>query len=261
MRVRTSLLVRMLQNPKLQAIALDFIRLDSAHRISSQLGYKVQEGLFKGQELNSVSTWDEIGSLLPKLIGTYEQELQTEITKLGNFETLVNVGAADGYYGIGLLNSKICNQVIFFESNLASRNQIKQNTEINKHKIQIYGEANSDNLIDCLKNLDKAKTLIILDIEGGEFDLLNHEVVANLCETTLIVEIHSFMDTRFNDFELENKLKKFFNISKVTNNLRKIPNLPQIMNLSDNLRWLLVSEGRQQQMEWWICTPKGKNAA
>ena len=43
-------------------------------------------------------------SLVPKLLGIYERELHgaVEAAVLGQPEVIVNVGAADGYYAVGL---------------------------------------------------------------------------------------------------------------------------------------------------------------
>ena len=62
--------------------------------------YVVQDGPFRGMEYKCNSIWS---SKYPKLVGSYEFELQPIICYLfqKKFDTVINVGAAEGYYVVG----------------------------------------------------------------------------------------------------------------------------------------------------------------
>ena len=75
----------------------------------------VLSGPFKGMRYPLRSSGQ--GGLLPKLLGTYERELSPAIERLiSDRPTLVvNVGAAEGYYAVGLALRAPQAQVIAFE--------------------------------------------------------------------------------------------------------------------------------------------------
>ena len=62
--------------------------------------YVVQDGPFRGMEYKCDSIW---GSKYPKLVGSYEFELQPIVRYLfqKKFDTVINIGAAEGYYAVG----------------------------------------------------------------------------------------------------------------------------------------------------------------
>ena len=55
--------------------------------------------------------------------------------------------------------------------------------------------------------------------------------------------------------KLKNILKKNFKVEIIKNSARN-PFVEKIENLSDDERWLVVSEGRPNEMEWLLCYPK-----
>src|SRR5207302_4139553 len=64
-------------------------------------GTRVQGGPFAGMEFVSRSAE---GCLLPKLLGCYEAELHGFLARLPEiaYETVLNIGCAEGYYAVGI---------------------------------------------------------------------------------------------------------------------------------------------------------------
>ena len=130
-----------------------------------------------------------------KLLGTYEKELHSIIRSLqnANFQKIIDIGAAEGYYAVGFARmSPECN-VIAFEatehgrslmSNLAARNRTKN--------IEIRGTCDFESLREATSQ--DGKKLIICDVEGFEADLLNPDRVARLRECSILVELHDTPD-------------------------------------------------------------------
>ena len=52
------------------------------------------------------------------------------------------------------------------------------------------------------------------------------------------------------------RLKKFFKIEILTTTNRDLSQFKFLDSMSDLEKWLLVSEGRPEKMEWLICIPK-----
>lgn len=248
-------LIRIFRNKSVRAAALNWMRLDLNKTITNKKGSIVRFGLFKNLQLDESSGWDESGSTLQKILGIYEQEILETLETLGNFDTFVNIGAADGYYGFGLLHANLCKNVIFFEKDQVSRDRIALRAENFQTKVQVFGEATQDTLTKVFQEKNYGRTLVLMDIEGGEFNLLNYPAIHSFMEAIIIVEIHDFLEPNFDKQELERRLDSHFKITKIYNRTRRLPDDSQLNSLHDNEKWLLISEGRITSMEWWVLRP------
>src|SRR5687767_10642577 len=89
---------------------LDDARLDPglwvARRVADELGLTVRSGPFAGlRYVERAVGAPHLADCLPaKLLGSYERELHLAIERMiqAGFSTIVNVGAADGYFAVGL---------------------------------------------------------------------------------------------------------------------------------------------------------------
>jgi len=248
------LLIRMLRRKELNAIALDYSRNTLSKQIFNQYQGIVQCGLFKGLLVGDLGFWDGGGDAGAKILGIYEQQVLDTFSKMNRFRTLVNLGAADGYYGFGLIFAKKCENVIFFETSHESRLEIEKMNKNYDFPIEIHGEATAEIMSSIIENLPMEDVVFLVDIEGGEFDIFDNTLIDRLNGSTVILEIHDFLNSNFNKSELERKFSEKFSIEKIYNNARKFPPIDSIQNLHDNQRWLLASEGRVKAMEWWILT-------
>jgi len=246
----------MLQNKKLNAISLDYTRNVLSKQTFARYNGIVQEGLFKGLQVGEIGFWDGGGDAGAKILGIYEQQVLETFTKKEKFHTLINIGAADGYYGFGLLLAKKCEAVIFFESSIESRQEIAKMNQKYNFQIEIHEEANHDNLIAVIEKMKMDEVVFLVDIEGGEFNIFESNLIEKIQGCTLILEIHDFANPNFDKQALEKRFSKIFNIEKIFNNSRKLPQLEAIQDLPDNQRWLLASEGRVRAMEWWILSTR-----
>ncbi len=152
---------------------------------------KITSGPFKGvQYIDEAS-----GSvLLPKLLGTYETALQpwiVEIIKEG-YDTLIDVGCAEGYYAVGLARALPNVKVLAYDLNPEARNLCKKLAEANGvvERIEIRQECTGEEI----ERNAQGKTIIICDIEGGELTLLDPEKIPALKRCDLIVEAHDFLN-------------------------------------------------------------------
>jgi hypothetical protein len=74
----------------------------------------VSDGLFTGLKLQCNTYWgaNDLGS---QCLGLYEKEVLNLISKRGPFQHFINIGAADGYYPVGMLHSAMTSLAICFE--------------------------------------------------------------------------------------------------------------------------------------------------
>jgi len=222
---------------------------------------KIQDNIFKGCLLPEFSEWTGTQDLGPKLLGTYEQEILNFLkTSKGSYSFLIDVGAADGYYVVGSLFAKIVDRSYGFEINEKSRNIMLQNAKINNviDSTHVDSEATLEKIYNILKKEKENTGIFIIDIEGAEFDLLTNNFLEMCQDHTLIIEIHSWNDNNNKYKDLIECSNNFFNVNYFYNRTKTLPNLPFINNINDNIKWLLCSEGRWQQQEWLLLTPKNR---
>jgi tRNA G37 N-methylase Trm5 len=136
------------------------------------------------------------GALYPKLLGTYESELLPVIKLIleGNFRTIIDIGAAEGYYACGLARAIPKAKVVAFEADLKGRYLLAQNISLNglENRITVEGLCDVESLQQQLK-VSETPVLIVCDAEGYEYDLLSPSEVKHLRECWILVELHEFM--------------------------------------------------------------------
>ena len=159
------------------------------------------------------------GPLLPRLLGTYEAELHDTLYEFKNnkYEEIINVGAAEGYYTIGLS--------IFFPSTKIRAYEIDPIVFSYTNKMIKYN--NKENQIelinkDALKDFQNIKLnqrlLIFVDCEGCEFEIFDKDITENFLSSDLIIEMHvKDLDTTI----LESNFFKTHHIQKVFGQNRK----------------------------------------
>jgi hypothetical protein len=231
----------------------------------------VQHGILKGHVIDPNTTWrSSAGDTGAQLLGLYEQEVCALLQHLSHDRPIfVDVGAADGYYGLGLVALDHFERSICFESDDRSRDALVQRAHALTiaDRVQILGDARHD-LPPLLAggtaggviggNLDLSKAVILCDIEGHEFDLFDEHFLALTRDAYIIVENHDFMrPERYAASEgLRQRAAHHFYISEVftgPRDLRKIPLLAD--HWDDTDRWMLCSESRAKLASWFVLSP------
>jgi hypothetical protein len=224
----------------------------------------VLRGPFSGTTLPAVPRWGK-ADLGGMLLGLYESEVVDAVAQHSRDKhVLVDVGAADGFFILGALYSGAVDRAIGFESDGASVLVIKEGLRLNgfNHEVTMFAEANqsfADTLIG-LSDFRAEDCLILVDIEGGEYELLTALTLRKLQGATFIVELHEFtaehrsasvvLLERFSDAR--------YDIAYINPGSRNPHQIPGLESLSDDDRWLLCSEGRPSEMRWAVMVPNGQ---
>ena len=130
----------------------------------------VVAGPFRGLKCPS----DEIRSAnFPKILGVYEMELH-HVFRNHRFSTIINIGAAEGFYATGLAKLWPGCRVRAFEAEPSGRDAIFHYAELNgvKDRIDVRGFCDPEAFQRALVDLRGPDTLVLMDIEGGEDELL-----------------------------------------------------------------------------------------
>jgi hypothetical protein len=215
-------------------------------------GLTVSGGPFAGLQYPDTSPH----SLVPKLLGIYERELHAAVETAirAQPDTIVDVGAADGYYAIGLARRCPGARSIVFEADDDQRALLGRVAAANGARAEIRGAATPAALRAVATGGETAGggaadrlgetaggALLVMDCEGCERALLEPREIAWLGEATIIVELHDVFDPGVSDAVLA----RFAG----THDVEIIPTGPQPPGG-------ILCEQRPGPMRWAVMTPR-----
>jgi precorrin-6B methylase 2 len=139
---------------------------------------------------------DSIGSAyIPKLLGIYESELTTEVENICKRKPglIVDIGAAEGYYAIGLAVRNPQARVVAFEMEPAGRTALYQMAALNEvtDRVEVRGKCEPPDLASTL--VEALDPIVICDAEGYEEKLLDPLKVPALGRAVILAELHDFI--------------------------------------------------------------------
>ena len=175
------------------SIAIGKKRQSLSLQLSDRMNHTVKYGPFAGMKFTQDNWWSgsDRGAML---LGIYEEEvLRSIMTCPKKYNVFIDLGAADGYYSIGSLINGRFNTSYSFEISSKGRYVIKKNAFLNKvdNKLNVFGEANQ-NFYTSIPKKDLDKAIILIDIEGGEFSLLNRKSFSHLKNSIIFIELHDW---------------------------------------------------------------------
>jgi hypothetical protein len=230
-----------------------------ASLVRRRTGLIVRKGPFAGMRYIEEAS---AGAYLPKLLGIYEREVAFCIEEACQFKPLliVDIGAAEGYYAVGLALRNPQAQVVAFEMEERGRKMLARMVEINKvsERVLISGMCQRDNLPPVFDL--GAPVLVVCDAEGREEDLLDPTRIQTLTEAWILVETHDFLRPGVKDL-LRDRFAKTHQIQEVWQESRTVTEFPYATFLTRALpnRYLerVVDEGRPARMCWlWMRSRK-----
>jgi hypothetical protein len=170
-------------------------------------------------------------SLVPKLLGVYESELHAAVEDAIRAApgVIVNVGAADGYYAVGMARRLPDARVIAYEADAGQRAICARVAAANGVELDLRGAAGPGDLAGA--------ALVVMDCEGCERALLEPGLAA-----AVIVELHDFLDPGVGE-EIAARFAP-------THDVELIPTAPQPPARHP------LSEQRPGPMRWAVMTPR-----
>ena len=131
------------------------------------------------------------GCYLPKVLGTYEAALHPFLEQAISRQpqVVINIGAADGYYAVGLALRLPEAQVFAYDTDIKSHRsaQILAGRNGVAGQISVYGEFR----VCDFARFAGVRSLLVCDIEGAEFALLDPLQAPALASMDIIVEMHA----------------------------------------------------------------------
>ena len=233
-------------------------RIKLARQLDAKFYSTVHYGIFAGLRLSPESWW---GFTSPgaMLLGIYELEVLKSLElKPDNHRIFIDVGAADGYYAVGTLVSGLFDRTYCYEASENGREVILRNATNNGvlDRLVIHGFADK-NFLDLIPPEDLLRAVVLIDIEGGEFDLLTSTNLEKLRCCIVFIEIHEWC-LEGGSAKLQELLKRCrmtHSVTEITTTSRDLSGFPELREMSDTDRWLVCSEGRQRLMIWLRLDP------
>ncbi len=195
------------------------------------------------------------------LLGTYELEIRPALSAVltgGRFKNVIDVGSAQGYYVVGLAMVRPDLRLVAFETNPKGREQTVRMAEANAvgERIEIRGLCEPASLRDVLR--DPARTFLIMDIDGGEEELLDPAKVPELASVCVLLEVHDMYVPGVSDL-IRDRFRSTHDIEHIPVRLRTLADLPfQVPSLLGR-GYLGVLRERSPGNDWLFMRPKPKS--
>ncbi|MFA5040884.1 MAG: hypothetical protein WC464_04540 [Bdellovibrionales bacterium] len=227
-------------------------------KVDRLFGSTVAYGPFRGMKLSKHPRWS-YADRASIMLGLYEKEVLESLQKVPpSYKTFIDLGAADGYYAVGVLINNMFERSYAFEISEEGQSVIKQTAALNgvSDRIAVGGKADKD-FFKHLPADELGRTVVLSDIEGGEFDLFDEAVFGVLKDAIFIIELHDwfFEDGPARLQKLKDAAKKTHEISAFTTGSRDLSQFKELATFHDIDRWLICVEGRKRLMTWLRLDP------
>ncbi len=217
----------------------------------------ITRGLFKEVRMLPLS-WNS-SDWVSIALGQYEKEVQDWIEshlKPADRDILV-IGAGDGLYGLGLFQAQLGTRVFCFERNRVSRNRLLSNWALNRFPpgdLRLGGEFIHLGDHPELSDFRRDGAFFVMDIEGGEFSVIDNEFLIDFANSSGVIEVHASGEDDLKT--LEQTLSGVFRVTILKSGPRNPSQISELSGLTDDLRWSVMSEGRQIEGVWFAVAPK-----
>ncbi len=225
-------------------------------KVQALSGDKVMHGPFKGMHYVGESVGS---SYFPKIMGTYEKELHTLIEKIcrRQFQSIVDVGAAEGYYAVGMAMRCPSAVVEAFEAQAKGQELLVEMARLNcvEQRVIIHGHCE----IAELRQAALPESLVIMDVEGAEEWLLDPKAIPNLEACFILVELHEYYQPGISG-RLRQRFEASHHIETILQRKRRMGDIPlrsKFLRSGFVRSWFLklAEESRGDKMSWYFMTP------
>jgi precorrin-6B methylase 2 len=223
-------------------------------------GREVLHGPFRGMKYPSLRSFGS--ALYPKLLGSYEWELRGvfEAVLRRDYEAVVDVGCAEGYYAVGLGRHFRGARVYAFDTDRGALRQCADMAALNGVAVAAGGFCDRE----ALTGLDLGRrALIISDCEGYENELFDAAVAARLRRHDFLVETHDFLriDTTRNVLDAFAATHDCEIVESVDDIIKAYTyDFAELAEFTLQERWELLRESRPGIMRWVFASARSEAA-
>lgn len=224
-------------------------------RVRDRFGDIVRAGPFAGLRYPDWAM-TEVDLYSPKVLGSYERELHAAIEAAiaAAPRQVVDIGAAEGWYVVGLARRLPDARVLAFEPEDWRLAQLRPIAEHN-------GVADRIDLVEDVCTTERLAArmqdgaLVICDCDGAEGDLLDPGAVPQLRTARLLIETHDLLVAGTTE-RLLATLGPTHEIERIAAEPRYVDDFPETDFMPLVTRQLAISEFRGGPQEWLVCVPR-----
>lgn len=156
--------------------------------VRSALGDRVCAGPFAGMKLTDAA----FVTYAALALGVYEHELHETVEAIiaKGYRRIANIGCSLGYYAVGLARRMPGTAIDAFDIDAAARTQCAEMASLNDVSARVRVQGLFAGAQFAAYHDGGAPNLILMDIEGGEFDLLDPVTYPALRKLDVLVELH-----------------------------------------------------------------------
>jgi hypothetical protein len=201
-----------------------------------------------------------VGStLLPKLLGSYERELQPLWARLAarDYSEIVDVGCAEGYYAVGLARMFARARIFAFDTNAEGLRLCRLMAQANGVADRLTTGAFCT--AATLQKLPLTRrALVVSDCEGYEQKLFTPDTVRTLAAHDVLIEVHDLVDINISArlravFATTHQLEVIASVDDI--HKAQTYEYPELASFSLAERKLLLAEWRAGAMVWFYFSP------
>lgn len=238
---------------------LRYPRLRREHREQTELYRRcgsprqVLQGPFKGMHYLSRAYF---GPILPKVLGTHEMELWPAVERLCALSPplIIDIGAAEGYYAVGLAMRNPASRVICYEMYAPARRLIGQMARMNgvESRVTILPTCTVESLRKVLE--DGKPSAIVCDVEGAEDELMDPGQIPALKHCVLLIEVHEGFRQALPE-RMKSRFAQSHELEHIHNRPRIPADIPPGISLTARELDPATYEGRRVA-QWFFLTPR-----
>ena len=216
---------------------------------------RVRSGPFAGMMYVSVPSW---GHLAPLLIGAYESELHGALEQLiaRGYDIVIDVGCAEGYYVAGCARRLPDAIVHGFDMDPVALALCRQMADLNQvgERVRLHDACTPEKLNELIHE----RTLLIMDCEGREIDLLIPQRAPRLEQADLLVELHDFLDHTISE-RIVSRFEVTHEITLIDVKARDPRQYPELDGWPASIQSMALDERRPVEphpMQWGVFRSK-----
>lgn len=230
-------------------------KVEARLRVSGAYGDEVMDGPFKGLRYPPLSQW--ASCRFEKILGAYEHELHGLVRRLAaakQYDLIVNVGAAEGFYTAGLAMLFPTAQVVSFEADEELTRFCRNMCRINQvwERVETRGHCSAEDLTTLNPS---GRVLVWMDIDTGERPVLDPAKVPWLLGADILVELHDCLEPGLTPL-IRGRFEATHHIEQFTSSGLEYALYPLLRGLSFNEIEALVGDDRRGLQDWLYMEPK-----
>ena len=217
--------------------------------VVKQYGLKIKNGPFAGINYIMIPPYRGLSA---KLLGSYERELHPAFEEAikAAYRVLINVGSAEGSYSVGYAVKVPQSTVYAFDIDPREQEFCRQLAAANNVSGRVHVSAECTPQ-DFEKLITPGSTLILMDCEGCEDELLDPQKAPKLLQADIILEIHDFTDSTLKD-RIRTRFSTTHTIRQYDYHPRNPDDVPEVRFLkTEAQRQLAVMERDTNAQSWF----------